>query len=283
MKLALIGVGLIGGSFALAVRAVGKFDYVVAFDSAPGALQRAAALGVIDEASPSAAHAAIDASLVMIATPVGSTQAVLRDIAPNLTSSAIVTDVGSAKGSVIEGARSELGAAFSRFVPGHPIAGREHSGVQFADAALFRDKIFVSVPSVQTDAGALLTMETLWRDIGCRIERMTSEEHDSIFAAVSHLPHLLAFALVDHVAAQPDAARKFAMSGAGFRDFTRIAASNPKMWSDICVANRLALGGELRAQRKLLEELQYAVDSGDADELHRVFTRAAAARLQVLG
>ncbi len=278
MKLALIGVGLIGGSFALAARAAGKFDRIAAFDSAPESLQRAAELGVIDEASPTAADAVVDADFVMIATPVGSTYAALRSIAPNLTRSAIVTDVGSTKGTVIEGACDALGDAFSRFVPGHPIAGNEHSGVEFADAALFRDKVFVSVPTVQTDVDALVTVETLWRDIGCRIERMTSDGHDRVFAAVSHLPHLLAFALVGHVAAQPDAARKFAMSGTGFRDFTRIAGSSAAMWSDVCVSNRAAIGNELQAYRRLLGELQRAVDNGDGETLRRVFLLAAAAR-----
>ncbi|MEO8186263.1 MAG: prephenate dehydrogenase/arogenate dehydrogenase family protein [Burkholderiaceae bacterium] len=281
MKLALIGVGLIGGSFALAAKAAGKFDRIVAFDSAPEALQRALALRVIDEASPSAARAVIDASLVMIATPVAATQAALRDIATNLTSSAVVTDVGSTKGSVIEGARSELGAAFSRFVPGHPIAGREHSGVEFADAALFRDKVFVSVPAMQTDADALRTVETLWRDIGCRIERMTPEEHDSVFAAVSHLPHLLAFALVAQIVADSDAKRKFALAGAGFRDFTRIAASSPALWSDVCIANREAIGDELRQHRGILAQLQQAIDECDREALQSVFTLASEALREV--
>lgn len=275
MKLALIGVGLIGGSFALASRAAGRFDRIVAFDSAPEALRRALASGVIDEASPSAAEAVTDATVVLIATPVGSTQAALRDIAPNLPGSAIVTDVGSAKGSVIEGARGALGAAFSRFVPGHPIAGSEHSGVEFADGALFRDKVFVSVPAMQTDADALLTVESLWRDIGCRIERMTPEEHDSVFAAVSHLPHLLAFALVAQIAAQPDTKRKFALAGTGFRDFTRLAASSPDLWSDVCIANRAAIGDELRQHRSILAELQQAIDDRDREALQSVFTLAS--------
>ena len=281
MKLALIGVGLIGGSFALASRAAGRFDRIVAFDSSPEALQRGLALRVIDEASPSAAHAVIDANVVMIATPVGSTQTALRDIAPHLTSSALVTDVGSVKGSVIEGAREVLGAAFSRFVPGHPIAGREHSGVEFADAALFRDKVFVSVPATQTDADALLTVETLWRAIGCRIERMTAEEHDSVFAAVSHLPHLLSFALIAQIAADLDVKRKFALAGTGFRDFTRIAASSPDLWSDVCIANRAAIGDELRQHRSILAELQQAIDEGDREALQSVFTLASETLRQV--
>ncbi len=173
------------------------------------------------------ANAVNDAHLVMVAIPVGSIRGVLREIAAHVSSAAIITDVGSVKGSVVEGARYELGEAFARFVPGHPIAGREHSGVEYADAALFHDKLFMSTPVAQTNAEALERVEALWHEVGCRVERMTPEEHDSVFAAVSHLPHLLAFALVAQIAAQPDAERKFAMAGAGFRDFTRIAASSP--------------------------------------------------------
>lgn len=278
MKLVLIGVGLIGGSFARAVRAAEKFDRIVGFDNDFEALRRAVELGVIDQAATSAAQAVDDATLVMIATPVGSMREILREIALRLPSAAIVTDVGSTKAGVIEAAREELGAAFTRFVPGHPIAGREHSGVEHADLSLFRDKVFIATPVAQTETDALDRVETLWRDVGCRIERMTPEEHDSVFAAVSHLPHLLAFALVAHIAAQSDAERKFALAGAGFRDFTRIAASNAVMWSDICVANRGAIGDELRTHRERLGELQRAIDEGDGETLRRVFLQAAASR-----
>lgn len=278
MKLALIGVGLIGGSFARAARAVDKVDSVVGFDIEPEALRRAVELGIIDEAATTMTQAVAGAELVMIATPVGSIRQILRGIAPHLSGTAIVTDVGSTKGGVIEVAREELGAAFDRFVPGHPIAGREHSGVEHADAALFRNKIFISTPVAQTGSHGVDQVEALWRDVGCRIERMTAEEHDSVFAAVSHLPHVLAFALVAHIAAHPDAARKFALAGAGFRDFTRIAASSPTMWSDICVANRAALSGELSEYRKQLEELQHAIERSDGQTLQRVFSRAAVRR-----
>lgn len=278
MRLALLGVGLIGGSFARAVRVAGGVEHILGFDHDADALARAVELGVIDEAAESAAEAVSEANLVVIATPVGSIRDLLRNIAPRLPASAIITDVGSTKASVIEAARNELGPAFARFVPGHPIAGSEHSGVEYSDATLFRDQVFVSTPIAQTDAGAVDRVETLWRAVGCRIERMTPEEHDKVFAAVSHLPHLLAFALVAQIAAQPDAERKFAMTGAGFRDFTRIAASSPTLWSEICVANRAALGSDLRELRKLLDELQHAVDEGDAEPLQRLFARAAAAR-----
>lgn len=278
MRLALIGVGLIGASFAKALRAAGKVDSVVGFDSEPGALRLATDSGVIDRAAESAAAAVQRADVVMIATPVGAMREVLREIAQRVEPAAVITDVGSAKASVIEAAREQLGATFVRFVAGHPIAGREHSGLKHADGTLFKNKVFVSVPAEQTNQGALRMVEALWRDVGCRVERMTPKEHDTIFAAVSHLPHLLAFALVAQIAAQPDASRKFALSGAGFRDFTRIAASNPQMWSDVCVANRAALAQELREQRRLLEKLQHAIEDGDTTALQSMFSTASQAR-----
>lgn len=277
MKLALIGVGLIGGSFARALRAAGEVDVVVGFDCQPASLKRALDLGVIDQSAESAVRAVEHADLVMIATPVGSMKDVLQAIAARLDPSAIVTDVGSTKASVIEAARHQLGSAFERFVPGHPIAGREHSGVEYSDVELFKGKLFISTPVERTGAEAVRQVEALWRSVGCRTDRMTPEEHDNVFAAVSHLPHLLAFALVAQIAADVDAAQKFALAGAGFRDFTRIAASSPAMWSDVCVANHSALSDELKQHRNLLEELQRAIDECDREALQSVFTRARAA------
>ena len=274
MRLALIGVGLIGGSFARALRAAGKVDVVIGFDSQPNALRRAIDLGVIDQFAESAAGVVEHADLVMIATPVGSMRDVLQAIAPHLAPAVVVTDVGSTKASVIEAARHELGSAFERFVPGHPIAGREHSGVEYSDAALFTGKLFICTPVARTDVEAVRHVEALWRSVGCHTDRMTPEEHDTVFAAVSHLPHLLAFALVAQIAADPDAGRKFSLAGAGFRDFTRIAASSPALWSDVCVANRYALGDELRQHRNLLAELQQAIDECDRETLQSVFSRA---------
>lgn len=278
MKLALIGVGLIGGSFALALRAAGRVEQIAGFDCDPAALQRALELGVISAAAASAADAVADADLIVLATPVGAMAAALREIGPSLKSSAIVTDVGSTKAGVIEAARGALGEAFSRFVPGHPIAGGELPGVDHAEAGLFQDRLYVCTPLADTDARAVAEIEAHWRASGSRVDRMTPDEHDRVFAAVSHLPHLLAFALVAQIAGEPDAERKFALAGAGFRDFTRIAASSPSMWRDICLANRDAIGAELNDYRALLDELQRALDAADGAAMHRVFARAAAAR-----
>jgi prephenate dehydrogenase len=278
MKLALIGVGLIGGSFALAMRAAGRFAHVSGFDADPEAMRRARDMGVISEAAESAADAVAAADLVVLATPVGAMASLLREIGPALEQSAVVTDVGSTKAGVIAAARAALGTAFTRFVPGHPIAGRELPGVEHAEASLFRDKLYVCTPVAETDASAIAMVEEHWRAAGSRIEHMTPDEHDRVFAAVSHLPHLLAFALVAQIAGDADAERKFALAGAGFRDFTRIAASSPSMWRDICVANRDALGPQLDAYRRMLDELQRALDSSDGTTLQRIFAQAAAAR-----
>jgi prephenate dehydrogenase len=183
---------------------------------------------------------------------------------------------------VIEAARAVLGAAGSaairRFVPGHPIAGRELPGVAHADAALFDGRLFVCTPIEETDAQARAAVESLWRRIGAQVVTMDAAEHDRIFAAVSHLPHLLAFALVARIASECDGERKMRFAGAGFRDFTRIAASSPAMWRDVCVANRAALSEELRGYRALLDELQRAVDAGDAAALEAVFDLASRTR-----
>lgn len=278
MKLALIGVGLIGGSFALALRAAGRVEQIAGFDSDPEALRRALDMGVISETAASPADAAAAADLIVLATPIGAMAAVLREIGPALKPAAIVTDVGSTKASVIAAARSALGGAFPRFVPGHPIAGRELPGVEHAEPGLYRDKLYVCTPLPETDTNAVAVVEAHWRAAGCRIENMTPDEHDLVFGAVSHLPHLLAFALVAQIAGDPDADRKFSLAGAGFRDFTRIAASSPSMWRDICLANRDALGPQLDAYRRLLEQLQRALESADGVALQRVFAQAAAAR-----
>jgi len=216
MNLALIGVGLIGGSFARAVRAAGRVNRIVGFDTQPEALQRALELGVIDDIALSAAHAVANADLVMIATPVGGTRAVLREIAPHLRSAAIITDVGSTKTGVIEAARAELAGAFERFVPAHPIAGSERSGLEHSDSSLFRGTVCIITLSTDTDLNAVRQVESLWNDIGCTVEQMSSEEHDHIFAAVSHLPHLLAFAFVAQIASDKDANRKFAFADQAF-------------------------------------------------------------------
>jgi prephenate dehydrogenase len=282
MKLALIGVGMIGGSLAAALRRAGAIERAVGYDADPTAAQRGVELGVLDAAATSVGAAVADADLVVLAVPVCAMREVIAAAAGALPAHAIVTDVGSTKLSVIEAARAVLGAAGSaairRFVPGHPIAGRELPGVAHADAALFDGRLFVCTPIEETDAQARAAVESLWRRIGAQVVTMDAAEHDRIFAAVSHLPHLLAFALVARIASECDGERKMRFAGAGFRDFTRIAASSPAMWRDVCVANRAALSEELRGYRALLDELQRAVDAGDAAALEAVFDLASRTR-----
>lgn len=281
MKLALLGVGLIGGSAAVAWRTSGDVAEVVGFDRDPQAAERGLARGVVDATAPTIAAAVAGADLVLVAVPVMSMGAVLDEVARHVRRGALVTDVGSTKVSVIDAARAAFAAddaAFARFVPGHPIAGRERPGVEHADANLFHGKLLITTPVAQTDPDALARIESLWRGAGARVARMDPAEHDRIFAAVSHLPHLLAFALVASIATEPDGERKLGFAGAGFRDFTRIAASSPAMWRDVCLANRAALGQELQRYRAELERLQQAVDAGDAGALERTFALAAEAR-----
>jgi prephenate dehydrogenase len=278
MKLALIGVGLIGGSFAAALRASGEVDEVVGFDLDPEAARKGLAAGILDRAAASLAEAVSTADLVVLAVPVGAMRPALAAIAGQLPPGALVTDVGSTKVSVIADAQATLGGAFHRFVAAHPIAGGERPGVEHADPRLFQDRLAITTPVTDTDPGALATVERLWRSVGARLERLAPDVHDRIFAAVSHLPHVLAFALVEMIARSPDADAKFAHAGAGFRDFTRIAASSPQMWRDVCLANRVALASELNTYRQSLATLQDAIDSADGATLERLFEAAAAAR-----
>lgn len=278
MRVALIGVGMIGGSLLAAWRTAGLIESATGWDVDSEALRSGERGGLIDRSSSSVADAVAGADLVVVATPVGAMAEVFRQVAPALHGDAVVTDVGSTKRDVIAGARAALGAALARFVPAHPIAGKESHGVAQADAGLFAGKRVIVTPLAETDGGALATVERLYAGTGAVVERMDAAEHDRIFAAVSHLPHLLAFALVAAIGAEPDGARKLGYGGAGFRDFTRIAASSPAMWRDICVANRVALGEELRGYRALLERLQQAVDAGDAVALEQVFAQAAQLR-----
>jgi len=282
VNLALIGVGLIGGSSAAAWRATGAVDHVTGYDLDLTAVERGRARGIVDASAATIALAVADADVVLVAVPVLAMRAVFDQIAQHVPVHAVITDVGSTKLSVLDAARIGLsaGSSFSlrRFVPGHPIAGRELPGVEFADAQLFRGKLVITTPDAETSGGATALVESLWQRAGARVVRMDATEHDRIFAAVSHLPHLLAFGLVASIASEADGDRKMEFAGAGFRDFTRIAASSPVMWRDVCLANRTALSLELLRYRDLLEQLQKAIDTGDAGFLEQTFAVASEAR-----
>jgi prephenate dehydrogenase len=281
-RVAVIGVGLIGGSFALALRRAGGVTSVVGVDRDGQALERAVALGVIDQAAESVSEAAQGADLVVVAVPVRAIGPVLHDVGLALDPGAVVTDVGSTKGEVTRLAREELRGLFPRFVPGHPIAGRESSGVDSATADLFKGARVVLTPVDETAPDAVEVVRGCWEGAGARIALLAAEDHDRIFAAVSHLPHLLSFALVSEFTGRANAAELFAFAAGGFRDFTRIAASSPEMWRDIALQNRAALLDELDSYAARLAVFRELVDKGDGPGLQRLMAEARASR-QALG
>ena len=276
-KVVIFGVGLIGGSFALGLKAAGAARQVIGLGRKPANLARALELGVIDAASRDAAVVA-GADLVLLATPVGQMGAVMRSIAPHLTAGTVVTDGGSTKQDVAALAYRLLGKRAAQFVPGHPIAGAEHSGVAAARADLFHERKVVLTPLPENSAASIRRVRTAWRSCGARLHQMQPAEHDRVFAAVSHLPHLLSYALVDQVARHANGKQLFDYAAGGFRDFTRIASSHPEMWRDICVANRKALLAELGGYQRELAELKQMLRRGDAAAIEKVFARARAAR-----
>jgi len=275
-RLALVGTGLIGGSFALALKQAGAVREVLGGGRNPARLTVARELGLIDRAADWAE--AGQADCILLAMPVGETEAVLNKLAPHLKAGAIVTDAGSTKANVVEVARAALGTRFADFVPGHPIAGSEQSGPGAARADLYQGKRVVLTPQAETRAGAIAMVRTLWEATGAQVETLEAAQHDRIFAAVSHLPHLAAFALVDDLAQRADGDTFFRFAASGFRDFTRIAGSSPEMWRDIALANRGALVAELDAYLASLQALRSAVSADDAEALLAIFSRARAAR-----
>lgn len=281
-RLVVFGVGLIGGSFAAALRASGNVGRVIGFDRDAANLEAARKRGVIDEIGSDVEAALRGADAVLLAVPVGETRNILATIAPYLASTTVITDVGSTKREVVAAARATLADRLACFVPGHPIAGAEKSGASAARADLFRDRLVVLTPLAETEPSATARVAAYWRACGARVRSMTPEEHDALFAAVSHLPHVLAFALVDYIAARPDAALLFELAAGGFRDFTRIAESSPVMWRDICLANRDALLAELAAYRAELERVMALIERGDGASIEALFDRARAARQRYL-
>jgi prephenate dehydrogenase len=273
-RVAVIGVGLIGGSFALALKAAGLCGHVTGIGRGAANLQVAKDRGIIDSVADDVA----DADLVLVATPVAQYPQVLAAVARKLKRAAIVTDAGSTKRDVVAAARAALGARISQFVPAHPIAGAEKSGAAAATAELFRGKRVVLAPLQENPAASVAAVEAAWTACGARVGRMSPEEHDALFAAVSHLPHLLAYALVHEFAGRGDSAQLFGYAAGGFRDFTRIASSHPEMWRDICVANRGPLLAELDRYAEKLRMLRPLLERGDGAALEQLFAEARAAR-----
>ncbi|PJI51091.1 MAG: bifunctional prephenate dehydrogenase/3-phosphoshikimate 1-carboxyvinyltransferase [Pseudomonas sp.] len=277
-RLVVVGLGLIGGSFAKGIREKGLFEEVVGVDRDPQTRRLAVELGVVDRCEESLAAGCRDADVIQLAVPILAMEKVLGELAILDLGNAILTDVGSAKGNVVRAAKAVFGGMPARFVPGHPIAGSEQSGVEAANAKLFRRHKVILTPLDNADADAIQCVESLWRELGADVEQMAVEHHDEVLAATSHLPHLLAFTLVDSLAKRSENLEIFRYAAGGFRDFTRIAGSDPVMWHDIFLANREAVLRILDVFRDDLDDLREAVDKGDGQQLMGVFTRARVAR-----
>ena len=277
-RVAIVGVGLIGGSFALALKAAGACRHVVGVGRDAGNIRAALELGVIDAAATTPGEAAKGADLVLLATPVAQFPALFAALEPALEPHALLTDGGSTKRGVVAAARLALGAKLAQFVPAHPIAGAEKSGASAARADLLRDRSVVLTPLAENRPETVELVAACWEACGARVSRMNPEEHDAVLAAVSHLPHVLAYALVDELAGRANAAQLFGHAAGGFRDFTRIASSHPEMWRDICVANRDAILTEIDRYAARLAVLRALVDAGDSARLELLFARARASR-----
>ena len=284
-KIVIFGVGLIGGSVALALKKTVAAPKIVGVGRNLENLKLALNLGVIDEAESNVAKAVTDADLILIATPVAQTPKILEAIIPHLGQNAVVTDAGSTKSDieqyVIDASRQAKNPQhfLSQFVGAHPIAGAEKSGVTAAKNDLFIGKNVVLTPNENTSAEAINLVRELWQITGANVSEMTAQAHDQIFAAVSHLPHLLAFALVNNLANRPNAKQLFDFAASGFRDFTRIAGSSPEMWRDISLANKTALMNELEAYQSEISALQNLLKSEDSQGLQAMFEHASQARL----
>lgn len=277
-RLAIIGVGLIGGSLARALRAAGAVDEIVGCGRSRENLQRAVELGVIDRYSHDAAEAVDGADVVFLAVPLGAMRETFVAIRDRVNADTLITDGGSAKHAVVEDCRAAFGQLPSGFVPGHPVAGTERNGVEASFAELYRNRRVILTPVPETDASALERVAEMWRLCGAEIAIMTVAHHDEVLAATSHLPHMLAFGLVDALARMKENDEIFRYAAGGFRDFTRIASSNPVMWRDICIANRDALANMLARFADEMSDLAETIGRGDGDHLLEIFERAKTAR-----
>jgi len=277
-RLCIIGVGLIGGSLARALREAGACQEVVGAGRNTGNLQTALDLGVIDRYDTNLAQAVSGADMVVVCVPLGAMEGVFSAIKGQLAEHVVLTDVGSAKGSVIEAAQRVFGSVPEFFVPGHPIAGTEQSGVEASFAGLYKDRRVILTPLPETDAHATDRVRDLWEAAGARVTDMDPVHHDAILAATSHLPHVLAYALVDSLSRLDDSDELFEYAAGGFRDFTRIASSDPVMWRDICLGNGDAIQMMIEHFIRDLQGLKHAVQDRDGQQLLKIFTSAKAAR-----
>ncbi|MFM9878801.1 MAG: prephenate dehydrogenase [Burkholderiaceae bacterium] len=277
-QLGLIGCGMMGGSFALAMKKAGLVNRVVGYSKSPSTTELARQLGVIDVVAPSALLAVSGADIVLLAVPVAATEATLKSIKHLVTRQMLVMDVGSTKRSVVDAARRILREHVGSFIPAHPIAGKEVSGVDHADASLYLGRPVILTPVDRTSQLHLQNATKLWTALGSQVIIMTPEQHDATFAAVSHLPHLIAFALMQCIANQEEGKDHLALAGPGFRDFTRIAASDPKVWRDIFIHNSEELLTQSRLFQQALQSLELIISSGNSDALETMIGQASRAR-----
>lgn len=277
-QLGLIGCGLMGGSFALALKKAGLVKRVVGYSKSPSTTEKALNLGVIDVEAPSALLAVSGADIVLVAVPVAATDSTFKAIRHLLNSKTLLMDVGSTKRDVVDAARRNLGNNLGTFVPAHPIAGKERAGVEHADPELYRGRQVILTPIERTQTTQLKQAETVWQALGSQVRMMSPDAHDAAFAAVSHLPHLLAFAYMNGLAAQPQVAQFLSLAGPGFRDFTRIAASDPKVWRDIFSANKDELLTQISAFREALQAFEHTLAKNQPEEITRLIAQASSAR-----
>ena len=277
-QLGLIGCGLMGGSFALAMKRAGLVKHVVGYSKSPSTVLQAQKMGVIDQTADSALLAVSGADIVLIAVPVAATEATFRAICHLVNPNVLFMDVGSTKGNVVEAARRVLKERVKSFVPAHPIAGKEVAGIAHADSTLYQDCQVVLTPTVETDMALIERARAAWMGVGAQVRTMTPEAHDAAFASVSHLPHLLSFAAFLSVAHQPDAKLLLELAGPGFRDFTRIAASDPAVWRDILLANRAQVLAQAEQFKATLYQFEAAMREGQADVIEKLIKEAAQAR-----
>lgn len=277
-KLTLIGAGLIGGSLSLSLKQAGYVDTVVAYDTDQENAQTALDLGVADEVTDDLERAIDSADMVVIAVPVGAIQGVAKALVGLLKPEMVLTDVGSVKGGVVAAIESAFGESPENFVPAHPIAGTEKSGAAAAFNSLFKDKRIMLTPTETTSSEALASVKSMWQAAGGRVETLSVTEHDAIFAATSHLPHLLAYSMVNALTSIDMSEEIFTYAAGGLHDFTRIASSNPVMWRDVCLHNREQLLSVIDVFEKDLDQIREAIDRGDGDYLFERFTQAKKTR-----
>ena len=277
-RLCIVGTGLIGGSLARDLKRLGEVGEVVGSSRQAANLRRAVELGVIDRFDVDVARAVTGADMVVVAVPLGAVPAVLERIVDAADDHAVVTDVGSAKRHAVEAARAALGPRLPRFVPAHPIAGTEHSGVDASVEHLFERRRVIVTPIPETDGGALRRVSEMWRTVGSEVIEMDVAHHDEVLADTSHLPHMLAYTLMDVLGRRKERAEIFKFSAGGLRDFTRVASSDPQMWHDICLANRDPMVAAIERFRAELDQLTNAIRDGDGEFVRSVFARAKSIR-----